>query len=91
MKKVKPETWCEKMSQNVCAPSNCVISVGEKVKLIVRNYETTFLSVKYYKIFSNNTQQKIVKSQKLMMYPIGKLLSLFGLIKMLRQKTMTRI
>ena len=31
VKKVKPETWCEKMSQNVCAPSNCVISVGEKV------------------------------------------------------------
>jgi len=30
VKKVKPETWCEKMSQNVCAPSNCVISVGEK-------------------------------------------------------------
>ena len=31
VKKVKPETWCEKMSQNVCAPSNCVIAVGEKV------------------------------------------------------------
>ena len=31
VKKVKPETWCEKMSQNVCAPSNCVISTGEKV------------------------------------------------------------
>jgi len=31
VKKVKPETWCDKMSQNVCAPSNCVISVGEKV------------------------------------------------------------
>ena len=32
MKKVKPETWCEKMSQNVCAPSNCIIAVGEKVR-----------------------------------------------------------
>jgi len=31
VKKVKPETWCEKMSQNVCAPSNCVITTGEKV------------------------------------------------------------
>jgi len=30
VKKVKPETWCEKMSQNVCAPSNCIIAVGEK-------------------------------------------------------------
>lgn len=31
VKKVKPETWCEKMSQNVCAPSNCVITTGEKI------------------------------------------------------------
>ena len=31
MKKVKPETWCEKLSQNVCAPSNCVITPGPEV------------------------------------------------------------
>lgn len=31
VKKVKPETWCEKLSQNVCAPSNCVITPGPEV------------------------------------------------------------
>jgi len=30
VKKVKPETRCEKYSQNVCAPSSCVISIGKK-------------------------------------------------------------
>jgi len=30
VKKVKPETWCEKYSQNVCAPSNCIISTGKR-------------------------------------------------------------
>ena len=37
VKKVKPETRCEKYSQNVCAPSSCVITIGKKVQETLLN------------------------------------------------------